>query len=64
MSIISENTQIWVYENDTDEIKERAKYKLKKILCVCTTFMIIELIGAYYSHSIAILSDACHLLSD
>lgn len=26
--------------------------------------MIIELIGAYYSRSIAILTDACHLLSD
>ena len=61
---MSENTEIWNYENDSDEIKEKAKKKLKKILLVCTIFMLIEIIGAYYSHSIAILTDACHLLSD
>lgn len=64
LSIISENTELWI-DNETHlEIKEKAKSKLKKIIFICTTFMLIELYGAYYSHSIAILTDAFHLLSD
>lgn len=64
MSVMSVDSKIWKVEDDSALLKQKAKEKLKKILTVCTIFMLIELVGAYYSHSIAILSDACHLLSD
>jgi Co/Zn/Cd efflux system component len=32
-------------------------------LAICTVFMAIELIGGYLSGSLAIISDAAHLLS-
>ena len=40
---------------------------MKKILCVsmlCAIFMAIEFVGGYLADSIAIMSDAAHLLSD
>ena len=41
-----------------------AMYKLKIISSVCCTFMIIEFICGYLAGSLAIMSDATHLLSD
>ena len=38
--------------------------KLKKITAISLLFMMIELLGGYYAHSIAIFADAFHLLSD
>lgn len=38
--------------------------KLKKICLFCFVFMIIELIGGYVAGSLAIMTDAAHLLSD
>jgi cation diffusion facilitator family transporter len=38
--------------------------KLKKITVISAIFMIIEILGGYYSNSIAIFADAFHLLSD
>lgn len=38
--------------------------KLIKICCFCFTFMTIEFIGGYLAGSLAIMSDAAHLLSD
>jgi solute carrier family 30 (zinc transporter), member 2 len=32
--------------------------------CLCFTFLIVELLGGYFSRSLAILSDAAHLFSD
>lgn len=32
--------------------------------CFCFVFMIAELIGGYMSNSLAIMTDAAHLLSD
>jgi len=60
---------------DTDEAykehrvqMEKANYKviskLTKISIFCTVFMIIELIGGYVANSLAIMTDAAHLLSD
>lgn len=37
--------------------------RLLLTLVICTTFMLIELIGGYLSGSLAIMSDAAHLLS-
>ena len=41
-----------------------AMFKLKIISTVCCTFMIIEFICGYIAGSLAIMSDATHLLSD
>lgn len=41
-----------------------AMFKLKIISTVCFTFMIIEFICGYLAGSLAIMSDATHLLSD
>ena len=38
--------------------------KLVIVSAVCITFMILELLGGMLAHSLAIMSDAAHLLSD
>ena len=49
-----------VYKKQQDE----AIRKLTWVCVICTIFMIIEIIGGYLANSIAIMSDAAHLLSD
>ena len=48
------------YKKQQDE----AIRKLTWVSVICTIFMIIEIIGGYLANSIAIMSDAAHLLSD
>ena len=48
------------YKKQQDE----AIKKLAWVCVICTIFMIIEIIGGYLANSIAIMSDAAHLLSD
>ena len=51
---------ILMYKKQQDE----AIKKLTWVCIICTIFMIIEIIGGYLANSIAIMSDAAHLLSD
>jgi zinc transporter 2 len=54
-------------EHNVDIYKLQQNEAIKKLtwVCViCTFFMIIEIIGGYLANSIAIMSDAAHLLSD
>lgn len=44
--------------------QENAMKKLIYVSCICLVFMTIEIIGGYLANSIAIMSDAAHLLSD
>ena len=44
--------------------QDNAIRKLIWVCVICTIFMIIEIIGGYLANSIAIMSDAAHLLSD
>ncbi|XP_071993192.1 proton-coupled zinc antiporter SLC30A2 isoform X1 [Engystomops pustulosus] len=44
--------------------KERARRKLYVASVVCLVFMIGEVIGGYIAHSLAIMTDAAHLLTD
>ena len=44
--------------------QDNAIRKLIWVCVICTIFMIIEIIGGYIANSIAIMSDAAHLLSD
>ena len=49
------------------EVRMESKLVMKRLIavtCVSCTFMICELIGGWLSHSLAILTDAAHLLSD
>lgn len=45
---------------------ETTKKTLRKLyiaVCLCTFFMIVELVGGYLANSLAIVSDAVHLLT-
>jgi zinc transporter 2 len=44
--------------------QDNAIRKLIWVCVICTIFMTIEIIGGYLANSIAIMSDAAHLLSD
>jgi len=51
---------------DHEEAKNpnEARNKLIKATLLCFCFMIAELVGGYLAHSLAIMTDAAHLLSD
>ncbi|XP_068121572.1 proton-coupled zinc antiporter SLC30A2 isoform X2 [Hyperolius riggenbachi] len=44
--------------------KDRARRKLYLASAICLLFMIGEVIGGYIAHSLAIMTDAAHLLTD
>ncbi|KAM4796012.1 proton-coupled zinc antiporter SLC30A2 [Rhinophrynus dorsalis] len=44
--------------------KEKARRKLYMASVICLLFMIGEVIGGYLAHSLAIMTDAAHLLTD
>ena len=44
--------------------QEEAMKKLSIVCVICLIFMTVEVIGGYLANSIAIMSDAAHLLSD
>jgi zinc transporter 2 len=58
------------FERDSQAISARnegkleTQDKLKKLILFSLTFMIVELIGGYISNSIAVISDALHMLTD
>ena len=52
------------HHNHHDLDQNDAMKKLFYVSIVCLIFMIIEIIGGYLANSIAIMSDAAHLLSD
>lgn len=55
------------FDKKTQEEIEKAKKARKKLLMAsafCVLFMIAELIGGFMAQSIALMSDALHLLSD
>jgi zinc transporter 2 len=50
--------------HDIHAKSEATLNKLKLVCVICLIFMILEVIGGYLANSIAIMSDAAHLLSD
>ena len=46
------------------EIGSKARRKLLIVSLVCFLFMIGEVIGGYLANSLAIMTDAAHMLSD
>lgn len=63
---IENNTNL----NDSPILAENTKHneetlrKLWIVSVICLVFMVIEIVGGYWASSIAIMSDAAHLLSD
>ncbi|XP_003415454.1 proton-coupled zinc antiporter SLC30A2 isoform X1 [Loxodonta africana] len=47
-----------------DPKKERARSQLYVASAICLVFMIGEVVGGYLAHSLAIMTDAAHLLTD
>ncbi|XP_062996646.1 proton-coupled zinc antiporter SLC30A2 [Elgaria multicarinata webbii] len=54
----------WALGNGYDAEKERARRKLYLASGICLVFMTGEVVGGYYAHSLAIMTDAAHLLTD
>jgi len=46
------------------KLGNKAFKKLKIVLIICVFFMVSEIIGGIMSNSLAILTDAAHMLSD
>ena len=53
-----------IINDNKHNLNEEAKRKLILVCCVCSAFMIIEFVGGLLSKSLAIMTDAAHLLSD
>jgi solute carrier family 30 (zinc transporter), member 2 len=49
---------------DVTAARHRERAALTRALMCCLTFMVVELFGGYISHSLAILTDALHLMTD
>ena len=50
-----------------NDVRKESRAVMKRLIgvtCVSATFMICELIGGWMAHSLAIMTDAAHLLSD
>jgi len=52
------------YRTKLEEVNYKIIRKLIKVSIFCTIFMVIEFIGGWYAGSLAIMTDAAHLLSD
>jgi Co/Zn/Cd efflux system component len=54
-------------EKEVETVKEENRKVIKKLIIVsviCTLFMISEVVGGFIANSLAIMTDAAHLLSD
>jgi zinc transporter 2 len=60
----SPNNQEREKQTTNDLMSDKAKKKLILVCLVCSCFMIIEFIGGLLANSVAIMTDAAHLLSD
>lgn len=50
---------------EQDEVERRASSKkLSRAVMICLFFMVVEIVGGLYANSLAILTDAAHLLTD
>uniref|UniRef100_A0A8C5KDY5 Proton-coupled zinc antiporter SLC30A2 n=1 Tax=Jaculus jaculus TaxID=51337 RepID=A0A8C5KDY5_JACJA len=51
-------------DSQLDPKKQRARRQLYVASAICLVFMIGEIVGGYLAHSLAIMTDAAHLLTD
>src|SRR5689334_12526800 len=52
------------YRTKLEEVNYKVIRKLMKVSIFCTVFMTIEFVGGWIAGSLAIMTDAAHLLSD
>jgi zinc transporter 2 len=52
------------YRTKLEEVNYKVIRKLMKVSIFCTIFMIIEFVGGWIAGSLAVMTDAAHLLSD
>ncbi len=62
LSSKSDDVEVGVAENAADKSKEIRKMQLSAALTL--VFFFVELVGGYFAGSLAIMSDAAHMLSD
>jgi zinc transporter 2 len=63
--MVAQNDENFVgYRTKLEEINYKVIKKLMKVSVFCTVFMTIEFIGGWFAGSLAIMTDAAHLLSD
>jgi cation diffusion facilitator family transporter len=62
---VAQNDENFIgYRTKLEEVNYRVINKLMKVSIFCTCFMLIEFIGGWIAGSLAIMTDAAHLLSD
>jgi zinc transporter 2 len=63
--LVEQNDENFIgYKKQLEEVNNKVIRKLIKVSLFCVIFMTIEFIGGWIAHSLAIMSDAAHLLSD
>jgi zinc transporter 2 len=63
--LIEQNDENFLgYRQQLEEVNNKVIKKLMKVSLFCLVFMTIEFVGGWIAHSLAIMSDAAHLLSD
>jgi zinc transporter 2 len=56
--------ELWYNPEVVKDISEGVQRKFLIIIIICSSFIVIEIIGAIMAHSLAIFTDAVHLMSD
>lgn len=63
--VLEQNDENYLrYKNQLENVNYKVINKLIKVSMFCTIFMTIEFVGGWMAHSLAVMSDAAHLLSD
>ena len=64
-SVGSEDEEnVWYNAEMIRDVSKGVKKKIVIVIVICSIFILLESVGAYYSHSIAIFTDVAHLFSD
>ena len=65
LSVISHRSSSFIMGSNNDGVRRAAVLRrLYTATILCTCFLIVEVIGGLWAHSLAVLSDAAHLLAD
>jgi cation diffusion facilitator family transporter len=59
-----DETDFWFNPEIVKDVSHGVQKKFYLIIGICSTFIIVEIIGGFMSQSIAIFTDVAHLLSD
>lgn len=63
--VLEQNDENYLrYKRQLENVNYKVINKLMKVSIFCSVFMTIEFVGGWIAHSLAVMSDAAHLLSD